>query len=157
MKGGVRCYKLFATILREKVPFDIPTNYIRGRSKIDRVGVEDEIGRERYNWSCLVVRTMLHAPCKKETKGKRERGGRGRDGETMERPGEGGRIVESKIKVPGNVIYGIDLNPTFKPRAIIQSQSFSFLFVRLCALLTRALFLAPVVSPQGHARYSIYT
>lgn len=102
---------------------------------------------------------MLHAPCKKETKGKRERGGRGRDGETMERPGEGGRIVESKIKVPGNVIYGIDLNPTFKPRAIIQSQSFSFLFFRLCALLTRApaLFLAPVVSPQGHARYSIYT
>lgn len=36
-------------------------------------------------------------------------------------------VAERRIKVSGNVIYGIDLNPAFKPRAIIQSRS-SFLF-----------------------------
>lgn len=31
--------------------------------------------------------------------------------------------AERRIKVSSNVIYGIDLNPAFKPRAIIQSRS----------------------------------
>lgn len=31
--------------------------------------------------------------------------------------------AERRIKVSGNVIYEIDLNPAFKPRAIIQSRS----------------------------------
>lgn len=63
---------------------------------------------------------------------------RERESETMGRSRKGVRfaVVENRIKVPGNVIYGIDLNPTFKPQAIIQSQSFSFLFLRLSALST---------------------
>lgn len=63
----------------------------------------------------------------------------------------------------GNVIYGIDLNPAFKPRAIIQSRS---LFPSFSTSATRRFpprlprlrppLFARSTIPQGHVRYSIY-
>lgn len=69
-------------------------------------------------------------------------------------------VVESRIKVPGNVIYGIDLNPVFKPRAIIQSQSYSSLSLGLSvpSVSTLSLLLAHVhvVSPRACSISDIY-
>lgn len=49
--------------------------------------------------------------------------------------------AERRIKVSGNVIYEIDLNPAFKPRAIIQSRSPFPSFSASTATLFSILFL----------------
>lgn len=56
---------------------------------------------------------------------KEERGERERERSKTIGARERGRdaAAERRIKVSGNVIYGIDLNPAFKPQAIIQSRS----------------------------------
>ena len=76
----------------------------------------------------------------KEKRGKRERE---RERETIASSIKRVRsaIVQSKIKMTGYMIYGIDLNLEFKLRSIIQSQSFSFLFFHLFVLFTWCWFL----------------